>query len=234
MFGKGQRTADESAVTLQPGINTGFKSSGFFIPVQGENWTAWDFIFEGPITVKDRLFLPKKVTEPTEYDKEKGIVAFNKRREKKGEKEATMEEYLQNQYERKLQDFDRTLRMYAFTFYPDGSNERDKADQSLPEIKSVEEFIDNLDSYIEILKGLLPKTYENQSYDLILGKKSGGQYLEFPDAIWRTGRYVKLSADGSRELKLTDSFKSKYMMGSVPSAPGMPPVATPQATNWNI
>jgi hypothetical protein len=153
MFGQGAKTADQSAASIQPGITSGFTVSEFFVPQSGDNWKAWDFIFDGPITVKDRLFLPKKKTQAQDYDAA-NLVKFNERRVKRNQSEMSMTEYLQHQWEQDLQNFDKQIRMYIFSFYGDGSDERAAADAKLPKIETAEAFVDGIDDYITTLKTL--------------------------------------------------------------------------------
>ena len=226
MFGRGQQTADQGSQNVSAGINSGFKAGAWFVPAskEGESWKAWDFEFDGAISPRDRIFMPTLKTTPADWDAD-NLVKFNKRRETKKQSPMTMPEFLQHQYEGDLKNLDKQLRMYAFTFYPDGSQARKDADEKLPSYNSTEEFVENIDAYIDILKSLVPQGYENMSYDLILGKKSGDQYLSFP-AIYTTGRYIKLSDDTSRELKLSKKFTDKFMEAAPAAAPAAQPAAS--------
>ena len=217
LFGKGQSSGE--GLSVKAGINSGFQAKSFFeiqngTRTDGSTWKAIVFEFDGAISPRDMLFVPTKQTKMSEWDTATGIVKHNERRAKKSLPEDTAEAYMKHKYIKDLQDFDRQLRMYAFTFYADGSAERKAADDTLPSYDTPEEFIADIDNYVKKLAALLPENYTGMSYDIILGKKSGGQYLEFPDKIWRTGRYVKLTGDDSRELSLSDSFKTKYMSGA--------------------
>ena len=239
MFGKGARSVDQSAMSIKPGINSGFTSSELFVEEEGSNWKAWDFKFEGAITIKDRIFLPKERTVPGQYDPD-NLAKYNARLRAKAEKakkmddhkDMTMPEYLKQQFDQDMQNFDKQLRMYAFTFYPDGSPEREAAENTLQGFDSTADFVAALPSYIDSLRALVPQDLATKSFDLLIGKKADGQYLEFPKAIWVTGRYVKLTGDTTRELIPSKKFIDSHMGGAV-AEQAATPVAKASDVKWS-
>jgi len=229
----GVSSANDGIAIVNPGISRGYKLDSFLNKVSNEKngitYTRLEVAFTGPITVKDSIFIPTKKVDFTHSWETERFNKYNESQVSKGKPALTKVDYLQMDFENQVSDLISRVDMYVKSYIAKDEKFQlswDTLNQQRTAYESAEAFLNNIDVWIEQTRTLLPQGWVNAEWDLILGKKKGSRYLEFPGYQRLTGRFAKLSKDTTRSLVLSSDFKVKFMGEIAAPTAAAAPIAT--------
>jgi len=186
---------DYQVQSAEPGIVSGFNVEHLFkyireIGKNDEPYEGVEFKLAGPVAIRDFIFKPTRNTSPSDKTPEELEAAFAKRCNIAATK----------------------LMMYYTTYLP-ATSKTNLVEASGIAINNDDDLSNNFEAICTALGKKVNADKFNEDHSLIIGREKGKTYLNLPNSVKTTGRYIKLTADEDRELKLSAIWIQNYMFG---------------------